>query len=52
MMENLYPPGWDDLHVRRVLELYDEQSDEEVAAEDEAAFQAPDRGPSAGRARG
>jgi hypothetical protein len=33
------PPGWDQERVRRVLEHYEEQSDDEALAEDEAAFE-------------
>ncbi len=33
-----FPPGWDEARVRRVLEQYDSQSDEEAVAEDEASF--------------
>lgn len=35
-----FPPGWDEARVRRVLEHYESQSDEEAVAEDEAAFEA------------
>ena len=38
MTDEKYPPGWNDARVRRVLEYYDSQSDEEAAAEIEAAF--------------
>jgi hypothetical protein len=34
-----YPPGWDEARVRRVLEHYESQTDEEGVAEDEAAFE-------------
>jgi len=34
-----YPPGWDEERVRRVLEHYESQSDEEAVAEDEAAYE-------------
>jgi hypothetical protein len=34
-----YPDGWDAERVRRVLEHYEAQSDEEAVAEDEAAFE-------------
>jgi len=34
------PPGWDEARVRRVLEHYEAQSDEEGVAEDEAAYEA------------
>ena len=40
MRQPTYPPGWDDERVRRVLEHYDTQSDEEAVAEDEAAYEA------------
>lgn len=32
------PPGWDEERVRRVLSHYEIQTDEQAAAEDEAAF--------------
>ena len=38
---NRYPPGWDEERVRRVLEHYESQTDEEAIAEDEAAFEDP-----------
>lgn len=34
-----FPPGWDEARVRRVLEHYEAQSDEEAVAEDEASFE-------------
>lgn len=34
-----FPPGWDEERVRRVLEHYENQSDEEALAEDEAAYE-------------
>jgi hypothetical protein len=34
-----YPPGWDEARVRRVLEHYEAQSDDEAVAEDEAAYE-------------
>jgi hypothetical protein len=37
-----YPPGWDEARVRRVLEHYETQTDEEAVAEDEAAFEVTD----------
>jgi hypothetical protein len=39
MKEPTYPDGWDAERVRRVLEHYEAQSDEEAVAEDEAAFE-------------
>ena len=38
MTRNRFPPGWDEKRVRRVLAHYENQSDEEVAAEDALAF--------------
>lgn len=35
-----FPPGWDEERVRRVLEHYAHQTEEEAVAEDEAAFEA------------
>ena len=40
MSKQVYPPGWDEARVRRVLSHYEAQSDEEAVAEDEAAFEA------------
>jgi len=37
--ENRFPPGWDEMRVRKVLEHYEEQSEEEAVAEDEAVFE-------------
>jgi len=34
-----FPPGWDEERVRRVLEHYEQQSDGEAMAEDEAAYE-------------
>ena len=39
MTETPFPAGWDQARVRRVLEHYESQSDEEAVAEDEAAFE-------------
>jgi hypothetical protein len=41
MKESRFPPGWDEERVRRVLAHYDQQSEEEAVAEDEAAFEDP-----------
>jgi len=41
MSSTKFPPGWDEERVRRVLEHYEHQSDEEAVAEDEAAFESP-----------
>jgi len=39
--KNKFPPGWDSERVRRVLEHYEAQSEEEAVAEDEAIFEQP-----------
>ena len=39
MTTEKYPRGWNQARVRRVLEYYESQSDEEVAAEIEAGFE-------------
>lgn len=39
MKETRFPPGWDEDRVRRILEHYEKQSDEEAVAEDEAAYE-------------
>jgi hypothetical protein len=41
MMQSRFPPGWDEARVRRVLEHYEQLSDGEAAAEDQAAFERP-----------
>ena len=41
MRENRFPPGWDEERVRRVLAHYEEQTEAEAVAEDEAAFEEP-----------
>lgn len=38
MTESTFPPGWNEDHVRRVLEQYESQSDDQAVAEDEAAY--------------
>ena len=40
MKQPNFPQGWDEERVRRVLEHYEQQSEEEAVAEDEAAFRA------------
>ena len=40
MKQATYPAGWDEDRVRRVLEHYETQSDEQAVAEDEAAYEA------------
>jgi hypothetical protein len=39
MKQAKYPVGWDEARVKRVLAHYEEQSDEEGVAEDEAAYE-------------
>ncbi|MHB1465323.1 MAG: hypothetical protein ACYCXU_09480 [Thermoleophilia bacterium] len=43
MKPSKFPPGWDEARVKRVLAHYEEQSEEEAVAEDEAAFEAQDQ---------
>jgi hypothetical protein len=38
-----FPPGWDELRVKRVLEHYEAQSEDEALAEDEAAYEDPNQ---------
>jgi hypothetical protein len=37
-----YPPGWDQRRVQDLLDHYDRQTDDEAAAEHEAALSRPD----------
>ncbi len=37
--QNRFPDGWDAERVQRVLEHYDQQSEMETVAEDEAAYE-------------
>ena len=39
MQDRKYPPGWDEDRVRCVMDHYEQQSEEEAVAEDEAAFE-------------
>jgi hypothetical protein len=39
MTAKQYPRGWNETRVRRVLDYYDSQSDEEAAAEIDAVFE-------------
>ncbi len=39
MKQSKFPPGWDQERVRRVLAHYEQQTEEEAVAEDEAAFE-------------
>jgi len=38
MRKNKYPPGWTEARIRKVIEYYDSQTEEEEAAEIEAAL--------------
>jgi hypothetical protein len=37
--QSAFPPGWDEDRVRRVMAHYEEQTEEEAVAEDEAALE-------------
>lgn len=39
MKRNAFPSGWDKERVAKVLEHYENQTEEEALAEDEAAFE-------------
>jgi len=39
MKQSKFPAGWDEQRVRRVLEHYEQQTDEQAVAEDEAAYE-------------
>ena len=39
MRQYRFPPGWDEARVREVLAHYEEQTEDEAVAEDEAAFE-------------
>jgi hypothetical protein len=38
MKRQHFPPGWDEERVRRLLARYENQTEEEAVAEDEAAY--------------
>lgn len=40
---NRFPAGWNEERVRALLQHYEEQSEEEAVAEDEAAFRRRDQ---------
>ncbi len=40
MSNSKFPEGWDEQRVQRVLEHYEQQSDAESVAEDEASWEA------------
>ncbi|OWY68287.1 hypothetical protein B7486_26865 [cyanobacterium TDX16] len=39
MKENKFPSGWDNERVQKVIAYYEEQTEDEAVAEDEAAFE-------------
>ena len=39
MKKAKFPPGWDEERVRRVITHYEEQTEEEAVAEDEATLE-------------
>ena len=39
MKKREFPPGWDEARVRTVIAHYEQQSEEEAVAEDEAAYE-------------
>jgi hypothetical protein len=41
--QSKFPPGWNEERVRRVLEHYESQSENEAVAEDEAAYEDPNQ---------
>ena len=43
MKQNKFPVGWDEERVRRVLSHYEDQTEEEAVAEDEAAYDDADQ---------
>ena len=39
MKQNKFPKGWDEERVKRVLDHYETQTEDEAVAEDEAAWE-------------
>lgn len=39
MTQKDFPPGWDEARVKRVLDHYESQTEDEAVAEDEAAVE-------------
>ena len=39
MKQHDFPEGWDEARVRKVIAHYEQQSEEEAVAEDEASFE-------------
>ncbi len=43
MIRTKFPPSWDGVRVKKVLGHYEEQTEDEATAEDEAAFEDRDQ---------
>ncbi|MDQ1316924.1 MAG: hypothetical protein QG588_573 [Candidatus Poribacteria bacterium] len=43
MMKNRFPVGWDEKRIQEVIDYYENQTEEEALAEDESAFDDPNR---------
>ena len=43
MKQSKFPAGWDEERVRRVLAHYEDQTEEEAVAEDEAPYDDPNQ---------
>ncbi len=39
MSQKRFPPGWDEERVRRLIERYESQTEDEAVAEDEATLE-------------
>ena len=39
MRKKKFPPGWNEKRVKEVIAYYEEQTDDEAVAEDEAAYE-------------
>jgi hypothetical protein len=39
MPRNIFPPGWDEERVRKVIDYYEQQTEEEMVAEIESALE-------------
>ncbi len=39
MIQNKFPPGWDEQRVQSVIDYYENQTEDETVAENEAASQ-------------
>jgi hypothetical protein len=39
LSQTRYPPDWDEARIRRVLEHYETQTDQDAAVEDELAYE-------------